>query len=340
MSRIALCAFSVVSLLAVLAVAPASADPISAAPLAVSGTQAAGTAANVNYLSFPTITGAPFGAPTVPPTINANGQVTFYANLNGPGVVGTNNLGLWSGTPGNVTIGARTGDPAPSFGPGAVYGSFSAPLVPNSGPQPVAMNGSGQVLFDAFATGSSVSAANDEALSISTAGSNTIGVREGSQAPGNSSGVTFVSNSQGSVFRSPVINDAGHIGFQATVSIGQTGIWTGSPGSLQLVAQTGMAAPGTPAGVNFAQVFSGGSPQFAFGLTAMNASDQVAFSSALSGPGVNITNAGGLFVGSAGNVQLLARGGDQAPGMAAGYHLSRLGERLDTFLRSRFECCG
>src|SRR5215470_5611523 len=73
--------------------------------VALSGASAPGTSNNVTFSQFPRAQTTPTG---VPPSISAQGQVNFYGTLNGPGVfAGINDQGLWSGTPGNVSLVAR-----------------------------------------------------------------------------------------------------------------------------------------------------------------------------------------------------------------------------------------
>ncbi len=198
-------------------VAPTSADPISAVPLAVTGTHAPGTEPYVTYSSFPG------SGLTFPPAINANGQVSFYANLNDP--FASSHLGLWSGTPGNVTLSVRIGDVAPGLGAGATFQSFSLPEFPPTVAAPAPINAAGELVFGAFAT---KDFNLSDGLWSSANGSNVFVASDGSQAPGNASGVTFNSFG-GTTFSSPLISDAGHLGFQAKLSTGDTGIWTGSP---------------------------------------------------------------------------------------------------------------
>jgi hypothetical protein len=68
--------------------------------IARKGEAAPGTGAGVNFNLLE----------AVPPAINALGQVAFTATLTGTGVVGTNDRGLWAGTPDNVSLVAREGD--------------------------------------------------------------------------------------------------------------------------------------------------------------------------------------------------------------------------------------
>ena len=69
------------------------------------------------------------------------------------------------------------------------------------------------------------------------------------------------------------------------------------------------AAPGC-GGATYSTVFSG----MAYAGTSINAAGQVMFQSSLAGPGVVTANDMAWFTGSIGNVQLMLRKGDLAPG--------------------------
>jgi len=55
---------------------------------------------------------------------NSAGQTAFYGELIGPGVDGTNDVGIWSEGSGSLGLVARTGDPAPGTGAGVVFASI------------------------------------------------------------------------------------------------------------------------------------------------------------------------------------------------------------------------
>jgi hypothetical protein len=99
------------------------------------GTQAPGEAAGVNFSNA-------LGEVNAAPVINGAGKVLFHYGLTGPGVTTANDLGLWAGTPGNLTKVVREGDPAPGLGAGATFTSILS-----SGR---AINAAGQVAFYAF----------------------------------------------------------------------------------------------------------------------------------------------------------------------------------------------
>jgi hypothetical protein len=287
--------------------------------IALTQTQAPGTAANTDFANFLSVTSA-LGASPVPPTISAGGEVTFYGQLIGPGTTQANNTGIWSGTPGAVVLAARAGSSAGVPASAAVYQSFAQPFPPQSAaPYPVPMSSSGALAYGALLTGGNVSTLNDEGIWSGPASGPTIQVHEGDPAPPTPSTTTFHSTSPSqATFSPPLINNVGHIGFGGALANGQLGIWAGSAGSLQLVAQTGQQAPGTATGVNFANTPFISQQPFFFSPTAMNASDAIAFTSGLAGPGVTPLNSGGIWAGSSVNVALVARAGDPAPGLAPG----------------------
>jgi hypothetical protein len=97
-------------------------------------------------------------------------------------------------------------------------------------------------------------------------------------------------------------------------SANSAGVWTGTPGSLQLVMRAGDVAPVTGG------VVSGfGSPAvFDDGRTAVTASLVV-------GGAITAANNQAVWVGTPGNLQLAFRKGDQVPGEPAGVVLNGVG---------------
>jgi hypothetical protein len=114
---------------------------------------------------------------------------------------------------------------------------------------------------------------------------------------------------------SPNISNGGLVTFVANTggpgNLGPTGIWTGSVGSLQLVASSISAAPGAGAGATFASFNSSVPP--------VNRDGQLAFRASLQLSGaVTSANDTGIWTNLSGSLQLVAREGNQAPGMPAG----------------------
>ena len=301
--------------------------------IALSGTHAPGVNANVLFGQFPTIQA--ITTPTVPPTINANGQVTFYGQLFGPGVTAANNMGLWSGAAGDVVLAARAGSSAGGAGAGVNYAGFVPPVQAGGAPYPVPSNAAGSLAYDAFLTGSTVTIANDEGLWVGPRSGPTIVAREGDAAPSTSPGTTYHApgGSTGTTFSPTYINDAGHIGFTANLSSGALGIWAGGAGASQLVAQTGQQAPGTASGVHFATTPFFTSQPFLFEAVGMNASDAVVFSAGLTGPGVTPLNSGGIWSGTAGSVALVGAREIRPPACPPAQH-----SRIRLLVQTRSAC--
>lgn len=115
-----------------------------------------------------------------------------------------------------------------------------------------------------------------------------------------------------SFFYPPSIGSTGRVvfpGWVTGVTSNDEGLWSGLPGSIQLVAREGSSAPGTTG------VFGQNSWT---GPSCVNSTGTVAFSASLTGPGIDSTNNIGIWVGAPGAVALVARAGNPAPGTPAG----------------------
>jgi hypothetical protein len=89
------------------------------------------------------------------------------------------------------------------------------------------------------------------------------------------------------------------------------GIWRATDDGLELLALQGDQAPGLPGGatfVDFDTVLPSIDP------IGLNNAGQIAFSTTIAGPGVDSTNDIGVWAGEAGNLRLVAREGNVAPG--------------------------
>ena len=151
-------------------------------------------------------------------------------------------------------------------------------------------------------------------------------LREGTPAPGTPAGVSFwfaafLPTYAPDLAIPPLLNNVGQIalsGFvkgSGTNNTNNTGIWTGGSGSLGLVVRAGDHAADLPSGVNYDYgLFTG----------ALNDAGQIPFLSYLVGSGVDNTNYGGYWSGTSGNLALVARVGDPAPGTPAGVNFGSL----------------
>lgn len=232
--------------------------------VALSGTAAPGLAGN-NYNGFDTRT-----------TLNAAGQVAFFANLSSGSVP----RALFVGAPGSLQP-IPFGAAAPG---GGTFNTFTSPT----------LNDAGQIAFTAGLSGGSSS----QGIFAGAPGSLQAVARLGTAAPVGGS-VSFNNFPTG-----PVINGAGEVAFIAslfntTTSQLSSGVFVGTPGSLQPVAVQGTAAPG------------GGTFSFLDGLPpVLNDAGQVAFITNLTGAGVNSTNDTTLFAGAPGELLKIVREGD------------------------------
>lgn len=191
--------------------------PGSVALLARAGTPAPGAPPGVNYSSF------------VTPTTNASGQSAFSARVQGSGITGSNDTGLWAGAPGSVAKVALEGEAAPGAGAGTLFGE--------QGGGNFAFNDRGEVAFFNSLTGPNVTSANDSSLWFSNAARNlTLIAREGSPlevSPGVtrviSGAIFFAANFRGGSGdedgRANGFNDQSQIAFSAQFTDGSSGIF-------------------------------------------------------------------------------------------------------------------
>lgn len=236
-------------------------------------------------------------------TLADSGVVAFAGHLLGPGVTTSNDDGIWTSGLGTQTLVIREGDPAPGLAGGAAY-------LPKP---PISMNRSGQLAFLRSVVGpGGTPLPVNQAIWSTSSGSLLLVASDGLKAPGTGPGVNF--QSFGS--RPPNINDLGRTAFLASVAgpgvitnINHEGIWFegwgGAPG-LALAVRAGDAAPGAGAGVTFVNLRN----------PSVNNAGQMVFLSSLRGSSVNGSNASGIWAGSAGALELVARAGDSAPGIS------------------------
>ncbi|MGA3068127.1 MAG: choice-of-anchor tandem repeat NxxGxxAF-containing protein [Tepidisphaeraceae bacterium] len=112
-------------------------------------------------------------------------------------------------------------------------------------------------------------------------------------------------------YQSFAINTSGTIVFAGTLE-GNADLLMATPSQgFTPVVTEGQAAPGTPAGDTFSSFSSAPA-------VALSNSGQIAFAAILQGSGVNSGNELGIWAGSPGALSLVARSGEQAPGLASG----------------------
>jgi hypothetical protein len=244
--------------------------------------------------------------------LNAQGRAWFTSSLVGGDVSGTtNNLGFYTGTPGNLTLVARKGDVAPN---GATLANIYAGFIGQ-------MNASGQIYYDVtytVGTGTpAVTAFDDRAIWLYTPGVGSVElVREndpvtdipgafylngtGSSIPFNFGHPTFTNSGRAlcAVYLSGGVVNAG-IDELALVAFDATGD--------ELIIRKGDPAPDLQA-----QSVTLGN--FNFSNCLMTNDDIVCFTAALVGPNVTTSDDGAMFTGKKGNMRLVMREGDVGPG--------------------------
>ncbi len=157
----------------------------------------------------------------------------------------------------------------------------------------------------------------------------------GDQAPGLPAGTIFASpNISTPSFSYFEANGAGQVAFASTaitqsLSYNGSGLWAGTAGNLALVAAGGAQAPGMASGVTFSLDAFATSPVYGtFGGVAENASGLLAFAARVGG----LTSRDGLWIGTAGHLNLIAQTGQQAPGVGNGLTFSAVESPVPTYV--------
>lgn len=255
--------------------------------------------------------------------LGSDGTLVFRNQLQvGVGGVTAANDALWMvGTPGNLQVLLREGDPWNGVGAaGELLDRFTSASIGEFPASVVQRNEAGQLLHDVHfvvPSGSATSAANDRALVRWSGGVGTIVVREGQQAPGMPAGVSFADASATSPFflvPSNALAADGDFLFVTLFPSGPGGVTTANDralygtvgGTLTLLVREGSPAPAQlGAGVTFGQ----------FGSNVIqNDAGVLVFASPLAGA-VAATDDSALFVGVPGSFLVIAREGQPAAGM-------------------------
>jgi hypothetical protein len=203
--------------------------------------------------------------------------------------------GIWSGTPGDVQLIARTGSQAPGLPSGIAYQRVRS----------YEMSGDNYA-FSAWLQGPKVNPLTDVAIWTGRSDSERLVVREGDFIPGSRT-VAF-----GMLMSDAQLNDQGDVLFQAQL-VGQGirpsndfSFWLSGPTEPRLLFQEGMAIPSFP-NLRFTDLSVQPGPD-----------DQYVVMARFSGEGVMDTNNSAIFVGTPDGLRMIAREGMQAPGAEAG----------------------
>jgi hypothetical protein len=274
--------------------------PIITIGLLVSATTAAPTLRTVSLSGQPApgANGGTF-ATFLGPEMNSSGHTSFSATLsNGGSVNAGNNSGLWSEGHGTLGLVAREGFQAPGTASGAHFYDL------NFGPP--RLNDAGNIAFAAgLQTGSGgVSFDNAGGVWVERAGALTLVARAGDQPPS----ATALTRFQG--FQAVSLNSTDRVAFQAllctgpcSVSVSESANYSDGGGPVALVARRYDQAVGYPVGEQYTYISA---PQF-------DDAGQTAYLGEVS----NEPNHG-LWAERNGNLNLIVREADQAPGAPDG----------------------
>jgi hypothetical protein len=273
---------------------------LSGAPNVVAREGAAGPGPNVGA-------GVSFSSFISRPVLNDLGRVAFTANLTGSGINPGNANGLWSNVGGSLAVVARagTGGPGPNAGPG-VYFSTIFPYVQ--------MNSSGNVAFAAVLT-PNPTAANSHGIWSNITGTIAPVMLLGTEPP-DTPGTTF-NGAPGSPVGLNNLGSMPYLGAYSGASIGR-GIWMRLPGGSVTLARSEVTGPGP-------NVEPGATFAFLNG-PALNELNQIAFQATVQGPGIGLSNDGGIWTNTSGSLTVVAREGAAGPGpnVAAGVYFNGL----------------
>jgi hypothetical protein len=246
--------------------------------------------------------------------INDAGQTVIGARLFGESVGSFQDTGIWSETGGagnglTLIVQERT-TPAPGTTAGTL---FNSPTTTQG-----VINSAGRVSFMAdLVHGPGVDATNDQGVwSQDSSGNLQLRMRTGDQAPGFDPGVVFSARSI------PIFNDAQDFVIDADVAgpgittANDRGIWTSTGAGLALIARQGDPAPGTNSGETFGafrpSTFTTPTP-----LLAINNAGNVAFNATMLGAPSSSDR--GVWSNASGELTLVARKGDEAPGAGGNF---------------------
>jgi hypothetical protein len=224
------------------------------------------------------------------PELDNVGRVAFRATVGGVGVDTSNSSGIWSEANGTLRLLARTGEQAPGAPAQTTFSSFGEMHAQDSG----------AVVFRATVATPGVDSTKTGIWSANSGAVEPL-FQSGSQAPGMKEGVTMDLTSFD-------VNERQELALFASINDPETGrvpsIWSGLPGSLRLIAEQGMNAPGTT--TSFTMFPSTLTSPYVTATNSINSSGQIVFRAMLDSPfdmGIWATDKNGLL-------QLIVRSGD------------------------------
>jgi hypothetical protein len=166
------------------------------------------------------------------PTIGANGSIAFRASIHtegGTGVTEHDDSGIWSDRSGQLSLVAREGSLAPGMPSGVKFGHLFSWIDVADG-----------IAFPARVSGTNVNKLNDDCIWSDGFGTLNLIAREGDQAPGFPTGVTFNEFTQIKLLRSRQLVLAASVRGFGLTPLNDNGLWAQDQfGVLQLIVREG-----------------------------------------------------------------------------------------------------
>jgi hypothetical protein len=238
------------------------------------------------------------------PRLNDSGDIAFTATLQtgAAGVTASNAFGLWKQTNGPLGLVARTGSQAPGAPAGVNFSTVAN--------RRLAMNGSGQVVFDAqLQTGvAGVTGGNQDGIWADSGSQLAMVARTGSQPPGVPAGAMYTTLSVPEI---DATGDVSFVGGMVTDAGGVSGIWKTASGSLGLAYLQGDQVPGEIDGVSYGTIQS----------ASMNSTGKLTFYA----PPQHVGKVGGVWSEGTSPAAFMAYIGAAAPGAGIGVRFDGMG---------------
>ncbi len=248
------------------------------------GEQAADMVTGFDYAYFPEYT----------PVFSDTGHLSFHASIT-DGVTTTAGFGVWSGPPEALSLAVRIGDPAPDVGEGVLFDMIrEMPL----------LNSTGQYFFSSYLSGDGITFANDEAVWSGSPAGFVLVAREGDPADGVGAGIDYDYVYAKSLSATGLVAFTGTLEGSGVGSGNKRGAWAGAPDNPLLVVRQDDPAAGAPAGVKYNYP----------NRILINQAGQVLVNASLKGTGVDSDNNTASWIGPPGNLQMIVREDDHAPG--------------------------
>jgi len=222
-----------------------------------------------------------------------DGQAAFK------GIFGDLTAGIWAGRANAVSLVAATGQPAPGMPPGTTFTEIDGHV----------LTPSGKVAFEGVV---SVGADSIQGIWMGPLDGPVPMIRTGDHAPQLPADFTFKTLYLSALNETEGMLFAGEMAGAGLTNLTDGAMFAGRPGNFVPVARERGPAPGTTDDTNYLTIFN----------PAMTDKGAIAYRATFTGPQVDASNVIGLYAGSPGHIQLIARRGWQAAGMPQGvtYH--------------------